>query len=189
VLIEVVGDSARVITLEPEQRVRFGRGAEDVLVDVAFDDRSVPRLAGEIRAVEDHWRLSNFSRSQTYVVENPEGAGEHVKVGPGRLGAPSPFEISRLMLPASGTRVAMRVFAPLQARLDGPYRGSGDPTISAFPLDPAAKYFLVLLALCEPRLRDESVVAIPATAQVAGLPASRAAYRRTVRSRDESTSQ
>ena len=165
-LVEVVGDSARVITLEPEQSVRFGRGAEDVLVEVTFGDASVPRLAGEIRAVEDHWCLSNFSRAQTYVVENPEGSGEYVKIGPGRLGAPIPFEISRLMLPTGGTQVVMRVFAPQQARLDGPYRGAGDPTISAFPLDQAAKYFLVLVALCEPRLRDESAVAIPATAQV-----------------------
>jgi serine/threonine-protein kinase len=39
--------------------------------------------------------------------------------------------------------------------------------VPAFPLDRQAKYFLVLVALCEPRLRGASLAALPTTAQVA----------------------
>jgi hypothetical protein len=42
----------------------------------------------------------------------------------------------------------------------------GEPTVSAFPLDQTAKYFLVLVALCEPRLRDASSVVIPTVPEV-----------------------
>ena len=34
-------------------------------------------------------------------MENPEGGGEFVKVGPGRTGAPIPFEFSRLLVPVA----------------------------------------------------------------------------------------
>ncbi|GAB3276320.1 hypothetical protein [Kineosporia babensis] len=167
VLIDVLADPAQVIELPAGHSARFGRGAENVPVDITLTDPAVPRLAGEIRAVEDHWRLTNFSQTLTLVVENPEGAGEHVKVGPGRVAAPIPFEISRLVLPIDTSPAVLRIFAPSHTRLDhtGASLG-GEPTISAFSLDPAARYFLILLALCEPRLRDESDAAIPSTAKV-----------------------
>ncbi|SFB48522.1 hypothetical protein SAMN05216266_113154 [Amycolatopsis marina] len=37
-----------------------------------------PRRAGSIRAADTHWALTNRNRNQTYVAENPEGAGEHI---------------------------------------------------------------------------------------------------------------
>lgn len=39
--------------------------------------------------------------------------------------------------------------------------------MAAFSLDESATYFLVLTALCEPRLRDQSTASIPTTRQVA----------------------
>ena len=36
----------------------------------------------------------------------------------------------------------------------------------AFSLDESAKYFLILVALCEPRLRDSSSVAIPLVPEI-----------------------
>jgi hypothetical protein len=58
------------------------------------------------------------------------------------------------------------VFAPQHAyvsmELGG---GSGEPTASPFALDPTSKYFLVLLALCEPRLRGTSS-AVPGVGEV-----------------------
>ncbi|GAA0549933.1 hypothetical protein GCM10010172_35030 [Paractinoplanes ferrugineus] len=169
-IIELPGDERvpRLLRLEPGDSVRFGRGAPGTPVDFVLDDPAVARLAGEVTAAEDYWALTNYSRSTTYVVENPEGAGEHVKVTPGRVGAPVPFEISRVVLPGRQAPVYFRVFAPLHAHLD-PRRtdpGDGSGTLSAFPLDETAKYFLVLVALCERRLRDESVVAIPSVPAV-----------------------
>ncbi|MDQ8705031.1 serine/threonine protein kinase [Streptomyces sp. LHD-70] len=162
----------RLLRLGPGDTADFGRGAPDVPVPVALDDPAVSRRAGQIVAAEDYWRLSNFSRTSTYVVENLEGAGEHVKVAPGRVGAPVPFEFSRVLLPGTDGEAAFKVFAPEHAYVDGAAPGEvafpliGEPTTSPFALDPTSKYFLVLLALCEPRLRQPSSAAVPGVGEV-----------------------
>lgn len=162
------GRPPATVRLAPGDVARFGRGAPDADVDIVLPDRAVPRLAGEIAAAGDHWTLTNWSRDITYVVDNPEGAGEHVKVPPGRCGAPVPFEISRVVIPGRGAFVTFHVFAPTHAFVErpGPGGSGGDRTLSAFALDESAKYFLVLVALCEPRLRDQSPVAIPTIERV-----------------------
>lgn len=38
--------------------------------------------------------------------------------------------------------------------------------MAEFPLDQAARYFLILVALCEPRLRDASSAVIPTVPQI-----------------------
>ena len=161
-------EAPRLVSLGPGDVTTFGRGSPEHAVDIEIDGDGVSRYAGEIAAVEDHWRLSNLSRSTTYVVENLEGAGEYIKVAPGRLGAPIPFELSRLLLPLTDGFTQLRIFAPQHAYL-APCsdHATGDYTIVPFALDPTAKYFLVLLALCESRLRDPSSVAIPNAGEVA----------------------
>lgn len=155
-----------VLRLAPGSTGRFGRGAPGSPVEVALTDPAIPRLAGEIQATNDYWTLSNYSRDTTYVVENPEGGGEHIKVTPRRLAAPIPFEISRVVLPSSGGLVAFSVFAPMQTYADETPASRGQQTVAAFSFDETAKYFLVLVALCEPRLRDESWMAIPTVERV-----------------------
>ncbi|NBE52096.1 serine/threonine protein kinase [Streptomyces boluensis] len=161
-------DRPHLLRLGPGDTADFGRGAPDAPVPVPLDDPSVSRRAGQIVAAEDYWRLSNFSRTSTYVVENLEGAGEHVKVAPGRVGAPVPFEFSRVLLPGTDGEAAFKVFAPEHAYLDAeaPFPQHGEPTMSPFTLDPTSKYFLVLLALCEPRLRQPSSAAVPGVGEV-----------------------
>jgi hypothetical protein len=142
---------------------RHGEDAAGSALDMAFDHDSVSRLAGQITATDNYWTLTNFSRDATYVVENPEGGGEFVKVPPLRYAAPVPFEISRVVLPTAPGLLAFHVYAPTHTFLDECSIESlnGEMTLASFPLDTSAKYFLVLLALCEPRLRDESHVVIP----------------------------
>ena len=160
-------EKPRLLSLGPGDVATFGRGTPGHATDIELTGDGVSRYAGEIAAVEDHWRLSNLSRSATYVVENLEGAGEYVKVAPGRLGAPIPFELSRILLPLTDGFVQLRVFAPQHTYLaPGSNRAAGEFTVMPFALDPTAKYFLVLLALCEPRLRDPSSVAIPNVGEV-----------------------
>ena len=157
----------RLLRLGPGESAEFGRGSPGRPAAIALDDQGVSRRAGELTAAEDYWRLSNFSATATYVVENLEGAGEHVKVAPGRLGAPVPFEFARVVLPALGGGTHFKVFAPQHAYLDGASGPSaGEHTVSPFALDPTSKYFLVLLALCEPRLRAASS-AVPGATEVA----------------------
>ena len=161
------GGRPRLLTLGPGQVATFGRGSADRPVDITLSGEGVSRYAGEIAATDDHWRLSNFSGTTTYVVENLEGGGEYVKVAPRRLGAPIPFELSRVVLPLAASFARFTVFAPRHAFLEpGEGSASGDLTVVPFSLDPTAKYFLVLLALCEPRLRDPSSMVIPSVGEV-----------------------
>lgn len=112
------------VELAPGDRVRFGRGAPGVPVDVRLDNPAVPRLAGEVEATEDFWRLSNFSGAQSLLVENPEGAGEYFRVAPRRVGAPVPFEFARVVLPARGpTAVSFQVYAPVTSTPSRPWAG------------------------------------------------------------------
>ncbi|MFH8473706.1 serine/threonine protein kinase [Streptomyces sp. NPDC018000] len=166
------GDGGDAVTLRlgPGERIRFGRGSARTPVELRLADEAVSRLAGEIRAAEDHWQLSNLSTTHSYLVENPEGAGEYLRVPPRRVGAPIPFELSRVVLPSRrDTPVLFQVFAPDHIYLDPQAIGDGSwesRTVTAYSLDETATYFLVLVALCEPWLRDRSPVAVPTTPEV-----------------------
>lgn len=143
-----------VVELPPGQSATFGRAGADILLP----DTAVSRAAGVVTAVEDHWVISNLSHRSTYVIENPEGGGEFVKVAPRRIDMPVPFEFARVVVPAGGRPADFYVFAAQHQYADpreAPARGT-DATRVAFPLDETAKYFLVLVALCEPRLRDST---------------------------------
>ncbi|MGW1786812.1 serine/threonine protein kinase [Streptomyces sp. NPDC002143] len=156
------------LRLGPGDVARFGRGSASVPVDLRMANPAVSRLAGEIRVTEDHWQLSNLSTNQTYLVENPEGAGEYFRVPPRRAGAPVPFEFARVVLPTRGSAVSFQVFAPDHVYLcaSGMEGLTGTGTLAGFSLDETSTYFLVLVALCEPRLRDESTVAVATTPQI-----------------------
>ncbi|MGK5642550.1 serine/threonine protein kinase [Streptomyces sp. URMC 126] len=157
------------LRLGPGEVARFGRGSATVPVELRLVDEAISRLAGEIRVTDDHWQLSNFSTAQSYLVENPEGAGEYLRVPPRRVGVPIPFEFARVVLPTRREgSAAFQVFAPDHVYLDHDAAGGawGTRTVTAYSLDETATYFLVLVALCEPRLRDESPVAVPTTPQI-----------------------
>jgi hypothetical protein len=162
------GPPSQVVGVGPGERVRFGRGAPHCKVDIELPHDGVSRLAGEITAVEDHWLISNLSADKTYVVDNPEGGGEYLTVAPRRLAAPVPFEFARVSVPLTDGPVSFLVFAPQHcyAELGEPDGLEGERTTAAFPLDETAKYFLILVALCEPRLRDSSTVALPTAGEI-----------------------
>ncbi|MFF8941000.1 FHA domain-containing protein [Streptomyces sp. NPDC014864] len=152
------------IRLAPGDRLAFGRSAPDNDLVIAHD--GVSRRAGEIAAHGAFWILSNLSARHTYVVENPEGAGEHIKVAPGRLDAPVPFEFSRIVLPAAGDLLAIEVWAPRHDYLHGTGGADGGTTAPAFAVDRTKRYFAVLAALCEPRLRGDPHAPLPTVDQV-----------------------
>ncbi|MFE9023086.1 FHA domain-containing protein [Streptomyces sp. NPDC007808] len=147
--------------LEPGDSLPFGRVAPPHGPHLTIAHEGVSRTAGEITAVGAYWRLSNLSSAQTYVVENPEGAGEHIKVAPGRLDAPVPFEFARVVLPAGSDLLSFDVWAPRHDFLDRPGPRDGAATTCAFPLDRGKRYFQVLVALCAGRLRGEPHAPLP----------------------------
>jgi hypothetical protein len=159
-------DRPYTVELEPGRQAVFGRGAPGSPVDIVLADPAVSRQAGRITAVGDYWLISNLSGSKTYVVENPEGGGEFVKVPPGRMGAPIPFEFSRVTLPAVDGTVSFLVFAPQHVHTPAGLADGGAETAVAYPLDQEAKYFRILVALCEPRLRDPASSRIPTIPEI-----------------------
>ncbi len=152
------------LRLAPGERLSFGRAPHGNGLCIAHD--GVSRRAGEITAQGAYWLLSNLSREQTYVVESPEGAGEHIKVGPGRLDAPVPFEFSRIVLPACGELLPLEVWAPCHEHVRPDVDDDGTATAPAFSLDRSKRYFAVLAALCEPRLRGAPHAPLPTVEQV-----------------------
>ncbi|WP_369206410.1 hypothetical protein [Streptomyces sp. PU-14G] len=174
--------------LEPGHTLRFGRTAP-AGSGLAVPHPAVACAAGEITATGAFWTLTNFSRDQSYVVENPESPGERLTVAPGRADAPVPFEFARVRLCARDPRpgCGFDVLAPRHDYLaaDGGPRGPGgtldaagdgegagaaaetedwlfDPFPRPYPLDHTCRYFLVLAALCEEALRAGDTTACDA---------------------------
>ncbi len=167
--IEVPGAdaAARSITVRSNQEVTFGRGMTGAPADIRVDDPTEEAIAGRIRAAEGGlWFITNLSRARTYVVENEEGGGEYVCVPPGRLDMPVPFTHARICLPSSSGLASLSVSAPAPANAYLADTAPAEPAAPAFALDPKAKYFLVLVALCESQLRTPATAAIPSTAEI-----------------------
>jgi serine/threonine-protein kinase len=160
------GLPSQVVHVPPGQTLSFGRGGPDLDVDIKLADRGVSRLAGELTAAEDYWLITNFSAEASYVVDNPEGGGEYITVAPRRVAAPVPFEFARVSLPTRERPAEFLVFAPQHAYAEPAASPGGDRTVTAFTLDETAKYFLILVALCEPRLRDGASVALPTAGEI-----------------------
>ncbi|WP_405618146.1 FHA domain-containing protein [Streptomyces sp. NBC_00076] len=159
------GSADGQVRIAAGERLTFGRAGTDGGLTIGH--AGVPRVAGEITAHRSFWLLSNLSEDQTYVVENPEGAGEYLKIAPGRMEAPVPFEFSRVVLPAAGDLLTFDVWAPRHAFRSADRRGlAGTATAPAFALDRTSRYFAVLAALCEPRLRGEPHASLPAVEQL-----------------------
>ncbi|MFB9542738.1 hypothetical protein [Micromonospora sagamiensis] len=139
---------------------RFGRSTRTAAVDP-----HAAHAIGAVRALPHCWSLSNLTSNTTFVVENLEGGTELIKVAPRRLDAVVPFEMSRVLVPSVGGLLELRVFAAPPTFLDS--RISGIASHISLPvLDEQTKYFLVLVALCEPRLRGSSTAAVPSVQQV-----------------------
>lgn len=157
----------RSIEVGDDQEVTFGRGGAETPVDLPLEDPGVEPVAGRIRAAAGFWLLTNLSQVRSYVVENGEGGGEYVRVPPGRLEMPIPFTCARVTMASANGLLSMTVTAPEPTYLHTPEPNAGvDPMAAAFALDESSKYFLVLVALCEPRLRDSSSMRIPNTSEI-----------------------
>ncbi|MBN6050706.1 hypothetical protein JYK22_02075, partial [Nonomuraea sp. RK-328] len=146
--------------LEPGSRLRFGLSSRSG----SFEPWSVQSI-GEFEIALDHWSMSNLTAATTFVIENLEGGAEIVKVAPRRLRVVVPFEISRVFIPSRSGLLELKVFGAPPNLLEAE-AVSETSTLLPIELDETSKYFLVLVALCEPRLRGSSMAAVPSVQEV-----------------------
>lgn len=112
-----------------------------------------------------HWAMSNFTPNVTFVVENVEGGVELIKVPPRRLGVVVPFEISRVLIPSPAGVGELRVFGTPPVFADIRPAAPAQPYVLK-GFSEQSKYFLVLVALCETRLRRSPMAAIPSVTEI-----------------------
>lgn len=153
-------DTAKVPTvhLRPGEEVTFGRGFRERPADIPLDDPAVSKAAGIVRAVRHYWEISNLSTRCAYVVDNLDAEGR-IRLSPGTLDAPIPFERSRVRVPGHTNELTFLVLAPGKDRTVD--RHTGRSTAIPYPLDPETTHFLVLVALCEPQLLDPTCDVVP----------------------------
>lgn len=167
-LSDPAGGMSCTVDVPSGQEVTFGSGSAGEPVDILLDGSATEPLAGRIRATADYWLVTNLSQVFSYVVHNDDDQGEYVRVPPRRLNMPIPFTRARLALPSASGLSSLTVTAQPPAYVGEPAHADGpdDQKPAAFSLDERAKYFLVLVALCEPRLRGASTPAIPSTPEI-----------------------
>ncbi|WP_248580881.1 hypothetical protein [Nocardioides sp. InS609-2] len=122
-------------------------------------------LFGSFEVDDDRLMISNYTTSTTFVIENLEGGSELVKARPRHLRMSVPFEMSRIIIPAGMDVFEFTAFGPEPQMLDAEHAiDYGNVPLAR--LDTASKYFAVLVALCEPRLRGNSMAAVPSVQEL-----------------------
>jgi hypothetical protein len=156
-----------VIPVARDSSLEISQGIDGQSVGVVSDERQATRPIGRITAARGHWFMSNYSLDATFVVENMEGGGEFVKVAPCRADVPISFELARVVVPLARGLADIKVFSRPPAYVEPVRRvevySGADPW---FKLDEDTKYFLVLVALCEPRLRHSYAVVVPSVPEI-----------------------
>lgn len=154
------GPARRRIDLSEGECVDFGRDPSSG----GWKPGALPRV-GAFEVEDDRLVISNFTTSTTFVIENLEGGSELVKARPRHMGVSVPFEMSRILIPAGMDVFELKAFGPEPPMLDVE-RATDDDNGPLPRLDTSSKYFAVLVALCEPRLRGNSMAAVPSVQEV-----------------------
>ncbi|GHD49080.1 hypothetical protein [Streptomyces mirabilis] len=175
---KIESEAAVILTWRNKTR-RPGATSTEERIDLNVDDRlkfGLSSCTGEFQPgaspsigafeVSDHHLLfSNFTTSTTFVIENLEGGTELVKARPRLLDMVIPFEMSRILIPSGASISEVIVFTPPPRLLETDVAATVSESVMT-KLDTASKYFAVLVALCEPRLRDSSMAAVPSVQEV-----------------------
>lgn len=122
-------------------------------------------IIGALEVFSSNIFMSNFTNTMTYVVENMEGGTELVKVSPRQLRMVLPFEISKISILSQSGIINLKVFGRPPRLIET----ENSIEVSRFPLgnlDTNSKYFAVLVAMCEPRLRGDSMAALPSVQEI-----------------------
>lgn len=154
------GPTRRRVDMREGESVDFGRDPSSG----AFRPDVSPRV-GSFEVEDERLYISNFTTSTTFVLENLEGGSELIKARPRHLRMPVPFEMSRILIPSGMDVFELTAFGPEPSMLDAG-QATDDDDAPLPRLDTASKYFAVLVALCEPRLRGNSMAAVPSVQEL-----------------------
>ena len=158
--VSLDGGPPQRVDLREGERFDFGRDPSSG----AFKPDVTPSL-GSFEVEGQRLIVSNFTRNTTFVIENLEDGSELVKARPCHLRMAVPFEISRVLIPIGMNMLEFTAFGPELLMLDAQW--ATDDLGTPMPrLDIARKYFAVLVALCEPRLRGDAMAAVPSVQEL-----------------------
>jgi hypothetical protein len=149
------------LTLGRRDEVTFG--GDPALVDFPVNASQLPGVLGTLTAQPGHWSITNHTDAVTMVVENLRGQG-FATVMPRMDNMPMPFSNARVLILASSGLVGFTVHTGLYTDAT---RDAGGNLAAVSLLDEGTKYFLVLVALCEPALRFGTTVSVPTSREIA----------------------
>jgi len=154
----------RTRRLRPGEVLTFGGDPERV--DLPFPAARLPGVLGRLTVTDDQWLITNHSDDTPLVVENARDGQGFTTILPGAAGVPIPFADARVVALSRvglvGFAVHTDLYAGEPAAVERPDQHA-DTTL----LDQDKKYFLVLVALCEPGLRSGATTFIPTSRQIA----------------------
>jgi hypothetical protein len=178
-LTVVFGDSAK--TIRDGGDTSFGRGA-GATIQVGVGDLHVHRVCGVFRWGTGHWELHNLGAVTTLEVQIEGGLGAKVQVGSHPLILPSNSRGTvRILTPGPYELTFAVTSDPVRVTPFEDYEGVDDTMTlnGGAGLGLTEPEHLMLVALCELRLRDPSLspLAIPSTRHICarlGITAKRA---------------
>jgi hypothetical protein len=152
--------SERRWDLSDGDEITFGSDQEQA--DLVIPDASLAAVVGQIGATETGWWIENMTADLQVLVEHSNG--HDFVVVQGAMTIPSPVASARVLLIGHAGIVSFSVTSTTD-RTGG---SAHEPAASgrAGLLSESAKYFRVLVALCEPALRSRSVTTVPTSAEI-----------------------
>jgi hypothetical protein len=127
-----------------------------------------PRLhthAATVTVDAGGWVLANAGRWLNVRVVEADGPNR-LDVGPGRS-LRVPYPVCELEIALGDEVPRLKASCPLPDGVtDGPPPAGSGSTVSGLGLDPGTGYFLALVALCEPRLRDPQCAEVASVGQI-----------------------
>lgn len=143
--------------LSPGDIFPFGGGDQAELKIVG---RHLPDIIGQVHVSKYNWSVENVVPEATIVVENTNGCDFLTIQGGMRL--PIPFTSSRVIVLCTRAIFTFSVCALNCIRQSGA-ASAACGVGQAAPLDRGAKYFRILIALCEPAIRNGLIADVPSS--------------------------
>lgn len=161
------GRDPRQISVRTGGSATFGIcGCGGCALDLRLPAQPPVDFRGEIVVGPDRWRIANRSNGEPVIVTQVDGRADPTAVRPGEW-LPFCDDMATVTPSAATAGPLLTVFFTADA--GAAEVGAGCPAITPRPgpeLDPGARYFAVLAALCEPVLLDGRAGRVPTSSDI-----------------------